>query len=226
MVEPVHRVAVFDIETVGTTLDEIGMSPKWIDYHRSKIEKKRAVKGDEREDTDKEKDFCALDTDLTNVVCICVHDGDETHSRVISSLSEEQALIKWFWDVLGVINPKTIVSFNGKAFDAPIVVKKSIKYDIEPTVPLTLDKYDRFHVDLADTYGAGAWGSGSLKKMDFYSNFYLNSGVEEDSSRKDGSEIAELWHSGQFDEIVRKCSVDVQRTHRLYQKMRPFIKRY
>lgn len=212
---------VFDIETVGVAIDDHPINQENKDYLRGKIEKKRAVKDDERTDLDKEKDFCGLDVDLAKVVCISTFDGEQSRTMTIQNTDLERDIIEWFWGILRDQKPQRIVSFNGKNFDLPIIVRRSMLYNLKPTTKhISLEKYDSlFHYDLADYLGNYQT---PLKRLDFYCDLY---GITKESGGFKGDEIRGLFEQGKTQDIATKCEGDVKATYELYKKVKPYIRK-
>lgn len=215
------KVLVFDIETFGGLIDDEPLCQSNKDYLHGKIEKKRAVKDDPRTDEDKERDFCGLDVDLAKVICIGLYDGKQAESMVISDLKDEKALIQWFWDKIVEHNPQKLVTFNGKTFDVPIMVRRTAFYRIPPIKNfLSLDRYPECHLDVGEKLSQ--YYPANMKKRSFYVDYYT---ISKEEDENDGSEIRQLFLDGKTLEIVRKCEKDVKTTYGIYDLFKPFFRR-
>jgi hypothetical protein len=134
-------------------------------------------------------------------------------------LKDEKGLLKQFWDIFEKKRDVTLVSFNGRIFDAPYLMLRSAIHSIKPTRNLmsgTKFNYDR-HIDLIDelTFYSPSNG-GATKKFNF--DFYTRSfGITSPKSEGvDGKMVGDLWKNGEHKQIAEYCLRDVSATWELF----------
>lgn len=134
--------------------------------------------------------------------------------------STELAMLQQFWSAL-TARPVTLISFNGRNFDAPWLMLRSAVLGIRPTMNLmdgTRFNYSR-HIDLLDklTFFSGS-SSGATRRFNF--DFYAKAfGVTSPKSAGvDGSKVGQLYAEGRIDDIAEYCLRDVHATWELYTK--------
>lgn len=166
-------------------------------------------------------DRCALDPDLTRIVCFGCAVGNET---VVTALcrnqDEERDTLRRFWDLYrnqraGVLDPMRgvpIVTFNGLRYDLPVLIRRS-QYLGVPTPVISLDKYRSPHLDLLNELTfKGAIQGHQLR-------FYLSRfGIPHDDLVS-GKDIAGLVKAGQWEEVAAHCKADVEGVRALAQRI-------
>ena len=126
---------ILDIETIPNPAN----SKEKLVIAEAKIERK---KGDNK---DKNK-FYALNPELGKIVCICLDiDGKEYHFFS----QDEGSILKDFWKMLEQNKDFRIVTFNGKQFDIPYIIKRSILNGVVASQILNTKKYEMYkHFDV------------------------------------------------------------------------------
>jgi hypothetical protein len=217
-----------DIETRGRPFNTLGLSENGVAYLAYKLGKKRSVGKEDESDVEKECSFCALDQDLAEVICISGFDGTRFWSispeitmateycgdqeTVLDEASEEKDILTFFWNQVRYTG--RLVTFNGKAFDVPILQKRSALLGVKPTRKISCRKYDETeHCDLMG-YLSG-YDPSRTKSLDFYCDLYK---IPKDFSVT-GRDIASLAAAGKWRDVAKKCIGDVQATHALYKKL-------
>ena len=217
------NVLVFDIETIGKTLDAYLFGVNTVDYLKNKLKKKRKTKGDERSEGEIERDFAAVDVDLARVICIGTYLVRDTPEGVCSSevcftteTVPEEDMIHGFIDYITKEKPTHVISFNGRNFDVPILARKAALYGLfSPYLSLARNKR---HIDLADYLGG--YGGRNLKTLDFYCDLFR---IGKEGCEFNGCDIRKLYDSGNWGGIRKKCCGDVKSTYELYAKLKGFL---
>lgn len=136
----------------------------------------------------------AIDPDYAEIACIGVKEDDEP-ARIVA-LKELSALFA---------KHKTLVTFNGKGFDLPVLVKTGVKQKLDlPYKDLRVysKKWQaEQHIDLMEFISNGA----DWKSLDEYLQIYL--GV-----KKTPIDFATATQ----EELEKHCTEDVENTYKLY----------
>ena len=134
-------------------------------------------------------------------------------------LSSERTMLANFWKLINHHRGVTLVSFNGRNFDAPWLMLRSAALGIRPSKNLmdgTRFNYSG-HIDLLDrlTFFQGS-GSGATRRFNF--DFYAKSfGVTSPKSEGvDGSKVGVLFEENKHDVIAEYCLRDVGATWDLF----------
>jgi predicted PolB exonuclease-like 3'-5' exonuclease len=161
------------------------------------------------------------------VVAICaVITDDYGRFEKVSCINGEyeKELIENFLNFIDSKSPK-LVSFNGRAFDMPMLLVRAMKYSL--SVPAyfevenrTLhkskwDNYryrysDRFHIDLMDHIGE--FGAVRGLKLDLLCSMIGIPGKYDVS----GDQVLELYYKNELQKINEYCQSDVLNTYWLY----------
>lgn len=240
-----EQYLIFDIETVPIDFDSLSESQQEYLLRRAETD----------EEKQKKKDEMALSPMTAKVVCIGLLlmqgdgfeweevnraafsvdeslEGEETRVETLSTgdrciLSSEEKLLADFWKILQKYSNATLVSFNGRNFDAPFLMLRSALYRIRPSRNLmegTKFNY-KMHYDLIDEltfYNSSAYGATRRFNFDFYARaFGLNSPKSEGV---DGSKVADFFNNGKIVEISEYCLRDVVATWELFLIWRKFLR--
>jgi len=134
-------------------------------------------------------------------------------------ISSEKTILKDFWNILKKYNTSTLISFNGRNFDAPFLMLRSGLLKIRPTRNImagTKFKYSN-HFDLADElsyYSSGRYGATKKFNFDFYTRAF---GIESPKAGGvDGSNVHQLFKNNEIDRIAEYCMRDVSATWDLF----------
>jgi hypothetical protein len=115
---------------------------------------------------------------------------------------------------------ETLVSFNGRSYDIPVLVHFFASRGMK--IPKILkDAFQqkrwqyRPHVDLREAFcGSGLYNQGTLH------DYCIAYGVDSPKKSCDGSKVSELYAAGKFQEIAEYNLADAIATYKLYQKWR------
>lgn len=142
------------------------------------------------------------------------------------SSCDERSLIESFLSFVDEKNPK-LVSFNGRAFDMPLILLRAMIYNIscysffeERNDKINKSKWDNyrsrysesFHLDLYDTIGH--YGAMRPIKLDLLCQMAGIPGKYD----VDGSQVMELFYENREDKIREYCESDVINTYLLFLK--------
>lgn len=228
---------IFDIETVGERwrdLDEITQKSltRWVDRTARNEEERRARLADVKEGLG----FSPL---TGFIVSIAVFDLEREQGAVYYSGEDEQpdtevdnfiykqrteaAMLHDFWE--GARAYDTFVTFNGRSFDVPFLLHRSVARGIQPTCDLMRRRYlsqqrPPYHIDLQDEltfYGA----------MHRRPNLHLFCRTYGIDSPKDGDisgdMVSEWYYSGRVYDIAQYNATDVVATTELYRHWRTYL---
>jgi len=149
------------------------------------------------------------------------HDGEEYALKEIRSggkiESSEEELIKGFFRYLENKTPR-LISFNGRAFDLPVLKYRAMKYGIGSSIYKLGDKWNSYmqrysadwHCDLHETL-TDYYASGRLK-LDEACNVFGYPGKVD----VDGSTVYGMFKDGKVKEIRDYCETDVLNTYLVY----------
>lgn len=225
------RTLIFDIQTVGERWDDLDATTKtvlsrWIERSVKNKQEKELQFKDLREGLG----FLPL---TGRIVAVGLYDlereqgavyyvdaingaDDEVGAFILKTRSEE-AMLREFWE--GALEYDTFVTFNGRAFDVPFLIHRSVAHGIRPTRELMKYRYlsqqsAPFHIDLQDEltwYGAMA----RRPSLHLFCRAYGINNPKADGIS--GDEVAELFKKKQFRDIALYNSRDVIATKELYE---------
>jgi len=218
----------WDIETCPRPSEEFSKA------HSERHEKESSRHADGAEPTDEDRSKAAsLHPMLGWICCISAVAGDlenshrEPHSWTASSQSEEEHLLREFWDDMeameGHADSIRWVTFFGKQFDAPFVSARSVRHGIRPTSTgiLGTHKYrDDTHLDLANVWQAPWY---SLADLCSHLGVESPKGPLGEAESFDGSDVAPAVRNGEIDKVRRYCERDAVATFRCAEELVPFL---
>jgi len=226
---------VFDIETVGESWENVDTETKkiltrWID--------RTTRAGTEREAMVRDMYEGLGFSPLTGfIVAIGLYDidrqqgvvyytgnsdaADTVEGNYLYKQRSEEAMLTEFWD--GAQQYDTFVTFNGRGFDVPFLIHRSLIKNIAPTKNLMEGRYPSQqktcrHVDLQD-------------EMTFYGAMYRRPslhlfcrayGITSPKEGVDGDDVAKLFADKQFRDIALYNARDVTATALLYERWKQY----
>ena len=228
---------VFDIETVGENweaLDETTQASltRWID----KTAKSEAEHVALLEDLQNGLGFSPLTGSIVSIALYDVERGlgavyytgkgnevDEEVDGYKLKQRSEADMLEDFWE--GAKSYDTFVTFNGRSFDVPFLLHRSVVHGVKPTQDLLQGRYlyqqkTCRHVDLQDQltfYGA-------MYRRPNLHLFCRAYGIK--SPKADGvagDDVAELFRTEKFRDIAVYNAHDVIATTELYQKWLDYL---
>lgn len=216
---------IFDIETIGYDFDLL-----------SPIIQKNILKNLK---TDEEKEGALARTGLSpisgEVVAIALLNSETNKGKVYFQAPDsdlknyekdrveylvrtEKEILENFWADVNFFNQ--IISFNGRGFDAPFIIFRSIFYGLIPTKNLIPYRYSaKEHFDLMDQLSFyNAFRNYSLEALcDF---FQIKNPKEQSVS---GLAINDLFKNKEYQKIAEYCMRDVVATKELYEKVKKYV---
>ncbi len=135
----------------------------------------------------------------------------------------EKALLTAFWE--DVVQYDQIISFNGRGFDAPYIIIRSMVHDLVMCKDLMPNRYGDYrtgfnaHLDLADQLSFyGAMRRFSLHLFTTAMGITSPKQKGDDGDVIDGLAVQRLFAQKQFDVIADYCMRDVVATAELYRR--------
>ncbi|MEM7202757.1 MAG: ribonuclease H-like domain-containing protein [Planctomycetota bacterium] len=135
-------------------------------------------------------------------------------------LSESDLLRAW-WTMAAAA--ECVVSFNGRGFDVPFLIGRSLVLDVPARVDLLSNRYSlRPHLDLyrALTFGERALGPSNLDVVCW------SLGIESPKETMDGAMVAPAYARGEIQKIAEYNAHDVRATTAVFHAVRDRILRF
>jgi len=218
------KSVVFDIETAGISWDSLS-------EHEQDYLLKTARSEEEAE---AEKGKLGLSALTGKVISIAMYNPETSQGRILlentgnaEPTSEpdedgfrimtgtEQEILTQFWDMIRAY--ESVISFNGRGFDVPFLLIRSLVYGITPTRNLLPNRYNtREHADLMDILTF--FGITRRYSLDFYCR---RLGIPTPKSETaSGDKVGSLYAEGKLQEIGTYNKLDVLATNQLFQMVR------
>lgn len=133
-------------------------------------------------------------------------------------LMSEADLLRSFWALAG--RAETVVTFNGRGFDVPFLVMRSLIHGIPARVDLMSNRFSlRPHLDLYELLS----NRGGPSKLDV---ICWALGIASPKEEMDGSMVAPAYERGEIVEIATYNRHDVVATSAVYRRVRDGILRF
>lgn len=131
----------------------------------------------------------------------------------------EADLLRAFWALAG--HASVVVSYNGRGFDVPFLVGRSLIHDVPVRVDLQGNRFAmRPHCDLFQALGARGRGPSSLDVVCWAL------GLSSPKEDMDGSMVATFYAKGEVARIAGYNAGDVRATTAVYQRVRDGLLRF
>ncbi len=162
-------------------------------------------------------DKAALDPDLCRISGVAwawvpeVPAGDPVvHYRLADTESESDMLL----ELRDEINLSTVlVGFNSRAFDWRVLMRRALYLGVKfPRI--NVDRYRSTHIDLFDVLSDK--GTGTAHSLQFYVKRFS---WDDLSKPLEGAAEAQVFQTGQWDELALSLSHDVLASYRLFEKI-------
>lgn len=146
------------------------------------------------------------------------HEADDVEGEYVLKQCSEKELLEDFWE--GAVSYNTFVTYNGRGFDVPFILHRSVVHGVMPTKDLMEHRYlsmqkSCWHVDLQDQltfYGA-------MYRRPSLHMFCRAYGIESPKTKEvSGDDVAGLFREKKFRDIALYNIRDVIATTELYQK--------
>lgn len=219
------RTLVFDIETVP--LQPLAALPPGV---AASVERHAAREG---MDADMAMSLSPM---LGKVVSLAFVDGEEEGAEPCAFIVPqdgaaptppnpgitvvcERDLLQVFWHLASWA--EVVVTYNGRGFDVPFLVGRSLALGVPARVDLLGNPYSlRPHLDLMRLLGAGRPGPASLEAVCY------GLGIESPKVSMSGAEVAPAYERGELERIAEYNRHDVRATAELYRKVRDGVLRF
>lgn len=232
---------VFDLETVGLSLDSFDETQQEYLFRRAETEADRERVVNELSLSPMtgsivtigmrmmKRDGVGTDwtaKDVAYQVDPAMTDSDAVREQTLPSggicyVSSERVMLQNFWRLLEAHRGIHLVSFNGRGFDAPWLMLRSAALGVRPTRNLmegTKFNY-RAHTDLLDEltfYSRSSSGPTRSFNFDFYAKAF---GVQSPKAEGvDGSMVGALFADARYIDIAEYCLRDVRSTWLLFER--------
>ncbi|MFQ3573875.1 MAG: ribonuclease H-like domain-containing protein [Thermodesulfovibrionales bacterium] len=130
---------------------------------------------------------------------------------IIFESGTEPEILGKFWSEVSQYDK--IITFNGRAFDAPFLIIRSAVHRIKPTKNLLPGRYSEEHIDLLDRLSF----YGSMKRRFNLDTWCKTFGIQSPKSEEIcGYMVTDMYKSGKVEEIARYCVKDLKATRDLF----------
>lgn len=223
---------IFDIETIGESWEAMDTTTK--EVLSRWIHKTTNTKTEEESQLKDLQEGLGFSPLTGKIVAIGVYDlerkqgavyytgegrePDEEVGGYVLKQRTEKEMLEDFWE--GAKSYDTFVSFNGRAFDVPFLLHRSVVCEVMPTCDLMEGRYlyqqkGVKHVDLQDQLTF----YGSMSKRPSLHLFCRAYGIESPKGEGvSGDDVALLFKEKKFRDIARYNARDVTATTELYEK--------
>jgi uncharacterized protein YprB with RNaseH-like and TPR domain len=133
----------------------------------------------------------------------------------------EPELLHAFWTLAAAA--ETVITFNGRGFDVPFLIARSLVHGIPARIDLLGNRYAlRPHLDLhaARTRGERSLGPTNLDVVCW------SLGIESPKEHMDGSMVAPAYERGEIEKVAAYNARDVRATIALYRRLRDTVLRF
>ncbi|MEZ6005975.1 MAG: ribonuclease H-like domain-containing protein [Planctomycetota bacterium] len=141
-----------------------------------------------------------------------------SHSKIFRG--SERQLLERFWEVVGARDAmgrvSRLVTFNGRAYDGPMLMVRSAQLELAPSRQLVPYRYDLTdHCDLADVLTF----QGTTRDRFSLDYWCRRFDVESPKGSIDGSQVGRAYRDGRIEDIGEYCLRDVRATGQLYRRL-------
>jgi DNA polymerase elongation subunit (family B) len=135
---------------------------------------------------------------------------------------DEKSLLEQFWRSLKEKDYNLFVTFNGREFDCPFLMLRSLVLGVKPSKNLMLGSdfnFREYHIDLLKEFTFNRHSPTGARRK-FSLDFYCKQlGIESPKSGGiSGASIAELFRERKYQQIADYCIGDVIATAKLFDK--------
>lgn len=217
-----HPVVAVDIEVAGLEWEEVDEATRH--YLLARFP--------DQEGRESIRNRLALVRGLGRVVAIGVWNVDQDAGAVLAHGSgnrwqefepwpgtrvwrgNEREILEQFWG--WCTKWGTIVTYNGRSYDGPVLMTRSAMLGIAPTRMLAGYRYSlREHCDLMEVlHFQGA--ARETYSLDYWCRRF---GVESPKGKMDGAQVASKAREGRYDEIAEYCLRDTRATADLFRRL-------
>ena len=167
-------------------------------------------------------------------ISVLTYDGKESLFKSWC-YSDEEKVLNFFWRAFSKLHQPKLVTFNGKGFDLPVLILRSLQFpsmletkEVDRTFriltdasdkwennqPNYLNRYTKYHIDLIELFGL--YRRFSLKAICYLCNIPVKTEGE-------GNKVEQMFYDGKFEDIARYCAEDVKATALLFSYLNKHI---
>lgn len=220
---------IFDIETKGKDWEEV---PEATQYALTKWIGQQPVSDEEKDRlSDEVKDRLGLSPFTGEIVSLALYDLERRMGAVYFSADDsvldyqdgdfkykvrsEKEILEDFWE--SARSYDVFVTYNGRSFDIPFLLHRSLILGVIPSVELTGQRFlvkqsAPYRVDLLDEYSF----YGALQRRPSLQLLCESYGIPYEKEGMGGEDVAEFFASKKFRDIAEKNAADVTATAALY----------
>ncbi len=222
-----RNILIFDIETVGDRIEDF---PEDIQTYLTKY----AETDEKRRETIEQFVFNPLTSKIAAIGmmdhksergCVLVNSEEDyvfenKHDGFTYLSGSERDIISKFWEVFAAKNYNLVVTFNGRDFDCPFMMIRSIYYGIRPGINLMKGSDYTFrdmHIDLLKEltfYSNTMRGARRKFTLDFYCRQFSIRSPKQDGVS--GDIVGELFAQKKYQQIADYCIGDVKAENELF----------
>lgn len=181
--------------------------------------------------------YCSITPEFSQIICIGLnikhqltkiellklkeYDLDiEENNIMFTGINETEIIINMYKYISSFKQSDIkIITFNGKKFDIPTILKRACLLNILPTYKFINKKYDMiYHYDIMEVLNNFYYDKNTLKLQE-YAKIY---GIE-NNDISDGSEVYKLFKENKLSEIEKHCIEDINTTRKLYDKIKGYF---
>lgn len=220
-------VVAFDIEVAGLEWEEVDEATR-----HYLMARERRAKPDQQPDVEAIQHRLALVRGLGRVVAIGMWNLDKDSGAVLVHGSgnkwedfdvvpgtkvfrgNEREILGEFWKMASRWG--AVVTYNGRAYDGPVLMTRSAMLDVVPSRQLCGYRYSvAEHCDLLEVLNFQGAARESYS-LDYWCRRF---GVESPKGKMDGSMVARKARDGRYDEIAEYCLRDTRATADLFRRL-------
>jgi predicted PolB exonuclease-like 3'-5' exonuclease len=214
-----HKEIAFDLETVANQSVLASLPPAKAAVGNLKDPEKIIAKQAEAEKERRAK--AGLNPHHNRIAVFGWADGESSGHLILEAESDEaeRRLIVEAWDILS--NYERFVTFNGDAFDIPIMRLHSLFLKVRPGVRFDTRRYTTSgnHIDLRAVLNN--WSPMAPGNFDLFCKLILGQDQGK-AEQMDGSWVQDYWDVGMRAEIGLYGQDDAEKTFAMYQAVKQF----
>jgi len=221
---------ILDIETAGQDWDSI---PAATQYSLTKWIGQQPISDTEKDRlSESAKEKLGLSPFTGEVISLAMYDLERKQGAVYFVADDsvrdyavgdwkykvrtEQQLLEDFWETARSYD--VFVTFNGRAFDVPFLLHRSLIQEVCPTVELAGQRYltrqnPPYHVDLLDEFSF----YGAMQRRPSLQLLCTSYGIAYEKEGMGGEDITEYYAQKKFRDIAEKNAADVVATTKLFE---------
>lgn len=138
--------------------------------------------------------------------------------EIVYRRGDERTILENFWKLIE--KSRRYITFNGRHFDIPFIIYRSMIHNIKPTRKLMTNRYHSdTHFDIYDqlTFYSAAYGH----SLEMWCN---SMGITNPKEKGiDGSKVGQYYRDGKIMEIAQYCNRDVIATGELYERIKDYF---